>query len=61
MYINPQRTSKASEWKNVGDSCAVTDLRARDAEEHNDYQQRFNYRRKLMHATVHLLLQEPFF
>ena len=44
MYIKHQRSFKqASEWQNVSDNCAGTDLRARRAEEeHEGYQQRLN-------------------
>ena len=111
-YIKRRHTSKqASEWQNVSDSCATTDLHTRGAkeghngyqqhlnhvtcvtytnpqstskevsgqmpatvvleqicvlemlktsEEHGGYQQRFNHQRKLVDASVYLLLQEPF-
>ena len=49
---------QVSEWQNVSNGCAWTDLLATVPEEHDGYQQRFNHHRKLMHATVHL--QEPF-
>ena len=41
----PQRPSKqASEWQNVSDNCAGTDLGARGAEEQHDaYQQCLNH------------------
>ena len=44
MYIKPQRTSKqASEWQNVSDNSAGTNLCARGAEEeHNGYQHCLN-------------------
>ena len=41
----PQRTSKqVSEWQNVSDNCAGTNLHARGAkEEHDSYQQCLNH------------------
>ena len=53
-YLKPQRTSKqASEWKNVSDSCAGTDVRVRGAEEeHDGYQQRLNHT-TLRHVHVY--------
>ena len=60
VYKSQCTSKQVSKWQNVSNSCAWTDLCARDAEEHDSYQQRFNHRQKSVHATVHLLLQEPF-
>ena len=56
VYITSAYLQARERWQNVSDSCAGTDLRAGNAEEREGYQQRFNHRLELVHATSHLLL-----